>query len=180
MEKITMSFHKIWWADNGMLWLWDRVKQLQWAACVMVPGPDSGPFVLGLRSALQKPGDFPQKKGAMPGGRVPGWLTLHYPFLTGRHKFLNRKGWGRSAHKSSCPGPRRTGLALLALFVILLFECHGEPGLSSHYQNFSIFLGLGAQGKIRPRAMEEAVILILISTKRPISVIFWRTKETGY
>lgn len=28
----------------------------------MVPGPDSGPFVLGLRSALQKPGDFPPKK----------------------------------------------------------------------------------------------------------------------
>jgi len=30
--------------------------------CVMVPGPDSGPFVLGLRSALQKLGDFPPKK----------------------------------------------------------------------------------------------------------------------
>lgn len=62
MEKITISFHQIWWADNGVLWLWDRVKQFQWATCVMVPGADSGPFVLGLRSALQKLGDFPQKK----------------------------------------------------------------------------------------------------------------------
>lgn len=135
----------------------------------MVSGPHSGPFVLGLRSALQKLGDFPQKNGAMPGGWVPGWLTLHYPFLTGRHKFLNRKGWGRSAHKSSCPGPQRAALALLALFVILLIECHGEAGQSQPFLSLSELLYIPrprGTGKIRPRAMEEAVLLILISTEK--------------
>lgn len=41
-----------------------------------------------------------------------------------------------------------------------------SPSHSSHYQNFSIFPRLRGTGEIRPRGMEEAVLLILISTEK--------------
>lgn len=60
------------------------------------------------------------------------------------------------------PGPQRTGFARQRCLGFCSSSAWGNQASSFHssrWQDFSIFLDLEAQGKIRPRAMKEAILI---------------------
>lgn len=141
----------------------------------MVPGPDSGPFVLGLRSALQKLGDFPPKKEHCQVAECQDdSLCTSHSLQEDRSSWIGKDEAGVHINPAALD---------LRDQVSPWYPCLGfrsssakgnqaSPFHSSHRQNFSISLDLGAQGKIGPRAMKDA-ILINSNTRRERSLFQW-------